>query len=102
MHSLGRTAAKRSEWVVNKMVWDQGAGGTKEDTVEHSPDPDIRLVRNIWTKCNVKERVKNVKFMWGIFACNELLFKRFGMGESVCVFTTAARRSNSTSASAPC
>jgi hypothetical protein len=31
---------------------------------------------------NVEERVKNVKFMWGIFACNELLFKRFGMGES--------------------
>jgi hypothetical protein len=32
---------------INKMVWDQGAEGTKEDTVEHSPDPDIRLVRNI-------------------------------------------------------
>jgi hypothetical protein len=28
------------------------------------------------------ERVRNVKFMWGVFACNELLFKRFGMGES--------------------
>jgi hypothetical protein len=27
--------------------------------------------------------VKNVKFMWGIFACNELLFKRLGMGELV-------------------
>ena len=54
----------------------------KEEVVEYSPDPDVRLVRNIWTRGNVEERVKNVKFMWGIFACNELLFKRFGMGES--------------------
>jgi hypothetical protein len=43
---------------------------------------DVRLVRNVWTKGNVAERVKNVKFMWGIFACNELLLKRFGMGDS--------------------
>ena len=49
----------------------------KEDEVEHSPDPDVRLVRNIWTKGDVGERVKNVKFMWGVFAYNELLFKRF-------------------------
>jgi hypothetical protein len=49
----------------------------KEHEVEYGPNPDVRLVRNIWTKGNVGERVKNVKFMWGIFACNVLLFKRF-------------------------
>jgi hypothetical protein len=54
----------------------------KEEVVEYSPDPDVRLVRNIWTRGSVEERLKNVKFMWGIFACNEVLFKRFGMGES--------------------
>jgi hypothetical protein len=44
----------------------------KEDEVEYSPDPYVRLVsiRNIWTKGDVGERVKNVKLMWGIFACN--------------------------------
>jgi hypothetical protein len=25
----------------------------KEDEVEYSPDPDVRLVRNIWTKGDV-------------------------------------------------
>jgi hypothetical protein len=43
----------------------------KEEVIEYSPDLDVRLVRNIWTRGNVEERVKNVKFMWGIFACNE-------------------------------
>ena len=54
----------------------------KEEDVEYSPDLDVRLVRNVWTKGNVMERVKNEKFMWGVVACNELLFKRFGMGDS--------------------
>ncbi len=43
----------------------------KEEVIEYGPDLDVRLVRNIWTRGNVEERVKNVKFMWGIFACNE-------------------------------
>jgi hypothetical protein len=49
--------------------------GTSENEgeVEYSPDP-VRLVRNIWMKSgDVGERVKIVKFMWGIFACNELI-----------------------------
>jgi hypothetical protein len=54
----------------------------KEEVIEYSPDPDVRLVRNIWTRGNVEERVKNVKFMWGIFVFYELLFNRFGMGGS--------------------
>ena len=37
---------------------------------QYQLNPDVRLVRNIWTKGNPQERVKNVKFMWGIFACN--------------------------------
>jgi hypothetical protein len=35
----------------------------------HQLNPDIRLVRNIWTKGNPQGRVKNFKFMWGMFAC---------------------------------
>jgi hypothetical protein len=38
---------------------------------QHQLNPDVRLVRNIWMKENPQERVKNVMFMWGIFACNE-------------------------------
>jgi hypothetical protein len=44
--------------------------------VEHSPDPDVRLIRNIWARKGVLERVRGVKFMWGLFACNELLHRR--------------------------
>ena len=55
----------------------------EDDIVDYSPDPGVRLIRNAWTKGNLEERIRNVKFMWGIYACNELLFKRFGMGESV-------------------
>jgi hypothetical protein len=32
----------------------------KEEVVEYSPDPDVRLVRNTWTRGSVEERVKNV------------------------------------------
>ena len=67
---------------ISKLVGMNMDSAAKEAEVEYSPDPDVRLVRNVWTKGNVAERVKNVKFMWGIFACNELLFKRFGMGDS--------------------
>jgi hypothetical protein len=45
--------------------------------VEYSPDPDVRLIRNIWARKGVLERVRGVKFMWGLFACNELLHRRF-------------------------
>jgi hypothetical protein len=41
--------------------------------VEYSPDPDVRLIRNSWARKGVLERVRGVKFMWGLFACNELL-----------------------------
>jgi hypothetical protein len=30
---------------------------------EHSPDPDVRLIRNIWARKGVLERVRGVKFM---------------------------------------
>jgi hypothetical protein len=43
---------------------------------------NVRLVRNIWTKGNPQERVKNVKFICGGYShvmCNELLCERFGM-----------------------
>jgi hypothetical protein len=53
--------------------------------VEHSPDPDVRLIRNIWARKGVLERVRGVEFMWGLFACNELLHRRFGrLGSSSC------------------
>jgi hypothetical protein len=50
--------------------------------VEYSPDPDVRLIRNIWARKGVLERVRGVKFMWGLFACNELLHRRFGRLDS--------------------
>ena len=28
--------------------------------------------------------MRAVKFMWGLFACNELLHRRFGMGDGNC------------------
>ena len=39
--------------------------GSVPDTIndQHQLNPDVRLVRNIWTKGNPQERVKNVKFM---------------------------------------
>jgi hypothetical protein len=37
--------------------------------VEYSPDPLVRLIRNIWARKGVLERVCGVKFMWGLFAC---------------------------------
>jgi hypothetical protein len=53
--------------------------------VEYSPDPDVRLIRNIWARKWVLERVRGVKFMWGLFACNELLHRRFGrLGSPSC------------------
>jgi hypothetical protein len=36
----------------------QEEGSEKEEVIEYSPDPDVRLVRNIWTRGNVEERVK--------------------------------------------
>jgi hypothetical protein len=32
--------------------------------VEYSPDPDVRLIRNIWARKGVLERVRGVKFMY--------------------------------------
>jgi hypothetical protein len=45
--------------------------------VEYSPDPDVRLIRNILARKGVLERVSGVKFIRGLFACNELLHRRF-------------------------
>jgi hypothetical protein len=50
--------------------------------VEYSPDPDVRVIRNSWARKGVLERVRCVKFMWGLFACNELLHRRFGRLDS--------------------
>ena len=52
------------------------------EVVEYSPDPDVRLIRNIWARKGVLERVRGVKFMWGLFARNELLHRRFGRLDS--------------------
>jgi hypothetical protein len=35
--------------------------------VEYSLDPDVRLIRNSWARKGVLERVRGVKFMWGLF-----------------------------------
>jgi hypothetical protein len=55
-------------------------------SVEYSPDPDVRLIRNIWAHKGVLERARGVKFMWGLFACNELLHRRFGRLDSPSCF----------------
>jgi hypothetical protein len=31
---------------------------------QYSPDPDVRLIRNIWARKGVLERVRGVKFMY--------------------------------------
>jgi hypothetical protein len=59
--------------------------------VEYSPDPDVRLIRNSWARKGVLERVRGVKFMWGLFACNELLHRRFGRLDSApCSYCSGA------------
>jgi hypothetical protein len=45
--------------------------------IEYSPDPDVRLIQNVWARKGVLERVWGVKYMWGLFACNELLHRPF-------------------------
>ena len=49
-----------------------------------SADPDVRLVRNLWCRKGVYSRVRAVKYMWGLFACNDLLHRRFGRGDGMC------------------
>ena len=62
---------------------DTGAESNSDDDSEHYlPGPDVRLVRNVWTRGGVDARVKAVKYMWALFACNDLLFRRFGVGRS--------------------
>jgi hypothetical protein len=85
---------------------DEGEVGSEEEVVQlimetqgsvpdvindqHQLNPDIRLVRNIWTKGigYPQERVKNVKFMCGEYLhvcnarCNELLCDKSGMVET--------------------
>ena len=34
------------------------------DTTVYSPDPDVRLIRNVWARKGVMERVRGVKYMW--------------------------------------
>ena len=41
-----------------------------------SPDPDVRLIRNIWSRKGAHGRVRAVKYMWGLFACNDLMHRR--------------------------
>ena len=62
---------------------EQGPADTKaesnsdDDSEHYLPGPDVRLVRNVWTRGGVDARVKAVKYMWALFACNDLLFRRF-------------------------
>jgi hypothetical protein len=53
-----------------------------DDIIEYSPDLDVQLIRNVWARKGVLERVRGVKYMLGLFACNELLRQRFGMLDS--------------------
>jgi hypothetical protein len=52
-------------------------------STEYSPGLDVRIIRNSWARKGLLERVCGVKFMWGQFACNELLHRRFGRLDSV-------------------
>ena len=45
---------------------------------KYSPDPDVRLITRVWMGCGPRRRVRTVKYMWGLFACNDLLHRRFG------------------------
>ena len=57
---------------------DQGDG--KE---VYSPDPDVRLIRNVWARKGVMERVRGVKYIYvGLVCLYALLHRRFGMLES--------------------
>ena len=37
------------------------------DSEHYLPGPDVRLVRNVWTRGGVDARVKAVKYMWALF-----------------------------------
>ena len=54
----------------------------EREVVVHAPSPDVRLVRDMWVRRGGRARVHAVKFMWGLFACNDLLHRRFGRGDS--------------------
>ena len=51
----------------------------------HAPSPDVRLVRDMWVRRGGKARVHAVKFMWGLFACNELFLYVFPVFEHLSV-----------------
>jgi hypothetical protein len=52
-----RISTARSD--ISKLTEVQEEEPEKEEVVEYSPDPGVRLVRIIWTRGNVEERVKN-------------------------------------------
>ena len=60
-------------------VWARERAGTT-----HAPSPDVRLVRDMWVRRGGRARVHAVKFMWGLFACGDLLHRRFGRGDGRC------------------
>ncbi len=60
----------------------EAESNSEDDSEHYLPGPDVRLVRNVWTRGGVDARVKAVKYMWALFACNDLLFRRFGVGRS--------------------
>ena len=60
----------------------EAESNSEDDSEPYLPGPDVRLVRNVWTRGGVDARVKAVKYMWALFACNDLLFRRFGVGRS--------------------
>ena len=48
---------------ISSLVSSERDAHVEDDIVDYSPDPDVRLIRNVWTKGNLEERVRNVKFM---------------------------------------
>jgi hypothetical protein len=66
---------EEEDWVegetedISKLTEVQAEEPEKEEVIEYSPGPDVRLVRNIWTRGNVEERVKDVKFMYVGYIC---------------------------------
>jgi hypothetical protein len=71
-----------------------GQDGDAVTSVEYSPDPDVRLIRNIWARKGALGRVRGVKFMWGLFACNKLLHRHFGrLGSPSCSCCSGADES---------
>ena len=64
------------DWETLSMADAEAMMREKRGEATHAPSPDVRLVRDMWARRGGRARVHAVKFMWGLFACGDLLHRR--------------------------